>query len=346
MNCPSCLQELVGQPARCPFCQASLQQGRVASVAPPRARDRETAADLSYRATTLGQEMRHLLDILLTWLGRLIPAPLRRIPHPELWLSVLWPGLGHLSLGWYRLGFLIMGTFLGMLYMLVTLALDRFQPDTTMHLFWTGLLLGLVHSHAVQAANQKYPGRPVWPPWVLNVAVLLLLFGQLHLLGRLIYGAGYRREVRGIRLQAYGDWFKPHFQGGDLLDVNPVAPGDLERGDFVMIDAHTIDRVLGLEGDELTLQPDAILRNGAPLTGAQKPLVAYEPTLDIPDQVAHTPPARPGQTVQVPPGEAGLLYWGRRLRTIPIASLPGRIDGILHPPERACRFVRGIRQAR
>ncbi len=346
MNCPSCLQELAGQPARCPFCQTSLQRGPVASVAPPRARDREAAADLAYRAAMAEHDARSRLDGLVERIRFHIPEPLRRIPHPELWLSVLLPGLGHLSLGWYRLGFLIVAAFLGMLYMLVTMALDQYMPDTTWHLFWTGLMLGLVHSHVVRAANQKYPGRPVWPSLALNVTVLLLLSGQLYLLGRLTYGPRHRMEVRGIRLQAYGDWFKPHFQTGDLLDVTPIVPGTLERGDFVMIDPQTIDRVLGMEGDELVLQKEQILRNGKALTGAQRPLVAYDPNLDIPDQLARTPPANPGQTVKVHSGEAGFLFWGRRLRTFPIASLPGRIDGILYPPERACRFERGIRRAR
>ncbi len=257
------------------------------------------------------------------------------------------PGLGHFALGLYWAGLLIMAGAALMLWMLVALAMEPTRPDTTWHLFWFGLMLGLCHAHVMYAARQKFPDQPGWSPRLVSGLIIIILFVQLNLLGRAIYGREYQLDVRGVRLTGYAaNYFKPILQGGDILEVNPVRPGDLERGDLVMLDQFSLDRVLGLEGDVLSRRGTEILRNGQALPGAHQPVLAFSPGREIPYQLSQTPITPDHGSLTVGPGQLGLLFWGRHLRTYFIASLPGRIDGILHPPERACRFVRGVRTNR
>lgn len=347
MNCPSCLQEVPGQPARCPFCQASLHGVRPAIVEPPRARDRDVQEEAVLRARRAEQDARGALDGLAERVRQRIPLSLRRLPHGEVWLSVLVPGLGHLALGLYWAGLLIMAGAALMLWMLVSLAMEPTRPDTTWHLFWFGLMLGLCHSHVMMASRRKFPDQPGWSTRTVSGLIIIALFAQLNLLGWAIYGREYQLDLRGVRLTGYAaGYFKPVLQGGDILEVNPIRPGTLERGDLVMLDQFSLDRVLGLEGDVLTRSGSEILRNGQPLPGSQQPVLGFNPGREIPYQLSQTPVTPDQSSITVGPGKLGLLFWGRHLRTYNIASLPGRIDGVLHPAERACRFVRGVRTNR
>jgi len=346
MNCPSCLQTIENHCQRCPFCQATIV-GRMANIAPPRASDREYIENAGLQVGQAERTFHGYLAALIERVARWIPPRIRRFPHSEVWLSLLFPGLGHIFLGWTGLGLLIMGASAIMLGFLVVLALDPGAPGTTTYLFWFGVFLGICHSHAVLLANRQFPDRPKFTTPALNLTILVVLVGQLNLLGWTLYGARYRMNVRGIRLEGhFFRAFQPIFNTGDFLDVNPVAAANLRLGDLVMIDRYTLDRVIGLDGDILKIQEREILRNGSPLPGRQQPVTTYNTQREIPYPLSQTPVMGEGSFVKVNKGEAGILYWGRQLRSIPIGSLQGRIDGILNPPERACRFVNGVRTSR
>lgn len=261
---------------------------------------------------------------------------------PELWLSLLWPGLGHLALGlWFHgIAFcLVSGGLLLLLYSFVhsTVALSM----TSMMLI-VGLYLGLVHGHVIICGRHRR--ITATPAWIANIMLPLLIMGvawlQLETLGRMFYGQEFRRDTRGFQLRGV-NFYAPVLLSGDLLDVQPVAEDRLQHGDILMISRVHTERVLGLPGDILELRDNEILRNGRPIPPEDAPLVRLG-FQGGPDEAIYQA-VHSKQSLTVRDGAVGILWWGRQLRNVDISAVHGRIEGILMPEDRRCRFRSGQR---
>jgi hypothetical protein len=196
------------------------------------------------------------------------------------------------------------------------------------------LFFGGVHTHAAVLAerNRPPPGLSAfWRNMGLPVIILLVVYGQINLVGYLTFGRDFGRMQTGVQLRGV-EFFAPTLKSGDLLDIRKVDAADIPFGSLVSVNNYTPERVLGVAGDELVLRGPEVLRNQKVLPRGLGPLIKPG-TTNVPDQVARVVVVT-DQRLVVGPGEVGVLFWGRELRSIPAGELNGRIFGILAPQDR------------
>ncbi len=318
-TCSTCGKEIPGIAARCPSCGAECGRGLV-SIAPPRAKERD---------------IRSPWEAMFAWLAkvRLIgwvfdPSPGAWTPrNPELWLSLLLPGLGHYYLGFKTRGIQI---FLGAIIFFLVLGWVIVGPvlGAMLPIFFFGSFLAAVHADAVARGNEKLGktrksmGRFPMIGVIAAVIYLQIFFIGFPLLEDL---SGTRYQ---IRISGDYSYWHPTFQIGDVLRFNPDYQRDLGIGDFMLFLGSFPERALGLSGDRLEIRDGLLFRNGVEVTEREeRPLMALAA-----DQTYQN------QSVTVRAGEIGYLWWGRELRAIPFSSVPGRIEEILAPASRQQRF--------
>ncbi len=330
-SCPGCGQQVPEISAKCPVCGKEIGSDFV-SVVPPRARDR----DLGERLDIIHGDLKRIPGV--GWLFSREEISLR-IPNPELWLSMLFPGLGHVFLGSWLIGFT--AAFGGVaLFWLLTVLFREAGGNLTMQLFIFGTFLGAIHSHAVHLGDKRRGGlksgmsrRGIFIVIILGVYVQFTLAG--YFLNRYFYPILSQVEILGY------EFWAPVFRTGDVLQYNHLSLPVTGRGDFVLFDRNFIERVLGTAGDVLELRGGKLFRNGASVMLPEYlPLVPFENRM-IPDGAWRLGDPDQDQKIVVGDHQFGFLYWGRELRVATVSLLLGRIEEIVRPRERRCRFENG-----
>ncbi len=154
------------------------------------------------------------------------------------------------------------------------------------------------------------------------------------ILRRQLFGQADQVFIRGLAFWA------PILMPNDLLTVETVPADEIERGDLMMISRTVCERVLGIASDIIDLKAGRITCNGIPLIGTHSlPLMNWGRDF-VPDGATSRPFAE-RQRIVVPEGRIAYLWWGREIRTVPVAETHGRIHAISAPPQRRCRFENG-----
>lgn len=338
MKCPDCGQSVPDIAARCPHCQAELEGGLVGTL-PPRASQRDFSTNASIRISKFFRDAARLLGsspapdrFFSPWLESVLASP-------ELFISIAFPGAGHVYLGRIFIGTGLFAVTVASLVGLFSLYFNELPVDTDPSLMLFGTFLGVVHlsAWAIGARTRNLSRSTVSRP----AAVLIIMVGitfQFYLVNHLLeYSLGYSPTQVYIRGAAF---WAPTLLPGDRLVIASVPASDIQPGDLLMISNTLCERALGLSSDVVTTSAGMVFRNGRPLLGTDtRPLMPLNSPF-VPEQVIGVV-AIPEQRIVVPPGHVAYLSWGRELRTIPVSGISGRIDGIIAPIERRCRFEHG-----
>jgi len=338
MNCPECGQSVPDIATRCPNCQAHTAAG-FGSTLPPRASQRDSRARLTLHLSEITQGFERFFrthGLPETWLSRRIE---RYLASPELWLSLILPGSGHIYLGRVILGGLLLAIATAFLIGLVLLFGDEFITNVNSHLLLFGLFLGIVHMHVWSLGSRMRPGSGgTLPRGTATVLIMVVVAMQFTLVETVM-----RRQFFGLADQIYirGQAFwAPVLMPNDLLVIQAAPAGDIARGDLLMISRTICERVLGIANDIVELKAGRITCNDLPLIGTHsQPLMEWG-TAYVPDG-ANRHYAIDHQRTAVPQGHIAYLWWGREIRTVAVTETHGRIVGISAPPERRCRFENG-----
>lgn len=338
MKCPECGQSIPEIATKCPNCQAPTAGG-FSGILPPRASHRDFATSLSVRLSQIIRAVSRLFSAGPATYLSLANRLERMFASPELWLSLVVPGAGHYYLGRAIAGIALFAVTAALITGLFILALDEYA-DISIPLALAGVFLGIVHMHAwsTGARQRNWTVRCLPQP----TAVLVILIGlglQFALLGWLLHGPighlGNHVYLRGDNL------WGPVLIPGDRLVVHAVPASDIRPGDLVMINNVLCERVLGIASDIVAIEGNRIIRNGIPLTGTYSMPLSPINTSNVPDQARRsTAELKPSSVVPV--DSIAYLWWGHTVGTVPIANIRGRIDGIVAPAHRRCRFENGV----
>ncbi|HOT29102.1 MAG TPA: hypothetical protein PLU72_13035 [Candidatus Ozemobacteraceae bacterium] len=337
MKCPKCGQSVPEIATRCPNCQASTDAG-FGGVMPPRASQRDVSTSLSLRLSQFVRAVGRLFSAGPAADMSLANRLERLFASPELWLSLAVPGAGQYYLGRVLVGVALFAVTAALLAGLLILALDEYS-DITIPLACVGIFLGIVHMHAwsTGARLRNWAGRCM----PQSTAVLVIMIGlglQFSLLGWLLYGPighlGNHVYLHGNNL------WGPVLIPGDRLVVHPVSSSGIRPGDLVMISNTLCERVLGIASDTVAIEGNGIIRNGTPVIGTYSMPLSPVGSHYMPDWAWRSPP-EVTTSVVVPANNIAYLWWGRTLKTVPVADIRGRIDGIAAPAHRRCRFENG-----
>ncbi len=278
MQCPACQFENLPGLTECARCGSSLVLDTV-SVEPPRAGRLHLATNVSrvrgrmgLAVASIAAPISPMTNRVLSWLRVQIPAP---VSGRALAWSLL-PGFGQLMCGRRRLGQILLGVWC----LCVLLAMIFVSPG------WSWFFLGLaVSAHATgilavfatQLVFERILSRLLFGLVIYVVLMLVVYVPTTDLLATTIARPVQLNDIISTPALQRGDVI---LLTGSLFHDNQYKRGDVVAylipnvgGNGVVVNAGlSVDRIIGVPGDTVVINADAILVNGTPLPANQLPL--------------------------------------------------------------------------